>query len=295
MSLALMAVVLLAVCAVMFLARRHPLKALSLGSRRRLAVLGCKRLEVPSPIGPQSVFVGGSGPVIVCLHGAGDQAGTWARVADNLLKGHTLVLPDLAGHGQSAPPKGPITAGDVYLGLEAVLAGQAKSGPVTLVGNSLGAWMAMRHPEWVLRVVAVNGGPLAGPPSTINLLPATRQEARAAMAGLRAPESRAVPDYVLDDMVRQGRKGPLARFAATAASMGDWVLDEAQLSTLRVPVWLLWGAADQLLPLAYAHRMLACLPEARLIPLERCGHVPQQEAPRRFLAALDRALTEPAS
>ena len=273
---------------------RRPLAVLAWTARRALKRCGMRRISVASPAGPQTVFVGGSGPVLVLLHGAGDQAGTWARVAPALVPRFTLVIPDLAGHGSSAPAAGPIEAGAVVAGLEAVLASVTAERPAILVGNSLGAWMAMvlaaRHPGRVERVVAVNGGPLQGGTSTVNLLPRNREEARETLARTRGPGARPIPGPVLDDVVRQAREGPLARFAATAAGMGPWLLDEARLRTLRLPVQLIWGSADQLMPLDYARRMLAALPDAQLITIDRCGHVPQQEAPGRFLAALGQAL-----
>jgi pimeloyl-ACP methyl ester carboxylesterase len=277
---------------------KRPLWVWTAGTRRSLRGSQLKRVIVPSPVGPQTVFVGGAGPLLVLLHGAGDQAGTWAKVAPSLVQRYTLVIPDLAGHGASAPATGPIETAAVFAGLEAVLAREAQGRRMTLVGNSLGAWMAMvlakRHPEWVDRVVAVNGGALKGSGSSVNLLPRNRQEARETMAQLRDPGRAAVPDSVLDDMVRQGRESSLARFASTAASMGDWVLDEAQLRTLQVPVRLIWGTSDRLMPMEYAQRLQNALPDVELITLDRCGHVPQQEAPKRFLEALGRALAEPA-
>lgn len=122
------------------------------------------------------------------------------------------------------------------------------------------------------------------------MLPATREEARETMARLRDASSPAIPDHVLDDLVRRSRNGPFARFVATTPTMGDWALTEAQLETIRVPVRLIWGVSDGLMPLAYAQRMLAALPDAELLALEGCGHVPQQEAPGRFLTALRKAL-----
>jgi pimeloyl-ACP methyl ester carboxylesterase len=232
----------------------------------------------------------------VLLHGTGDQAGTWAKVAPELLKQYSLVIPDLAGHGDSAPAAGPIQTSDVFTGLEAVLASQAQGRPMILVGNSLGAWMAMvlaaRHPDWVDRVVAVNGGPLRGTNPNVRLLPTNRQEARETMAQLRDPASPAIPDKVLDNLVLRAQTGALARFSATWASMGDWILSEDQLRDLKTPVRLTWGVSDGLMPMDYAQRMLAVLPDAQLIPIERCGHVPQQEAPERFRAALQQALEE---
>jgi pimeloyl-ACP methyl ester carboxylesterase len=230
----------------------------------------------------------------VFLHGAGDQAGTWASTAKALISEYTLILPDLAGHGESEPVEGPIEASQIYQALESLLEQEAAGRPVTLIGNSLGAWMAtllaQRHPEWVARVVPVNGGPLLGTSTAVKLLPATREEARQAVVGLRDPSSPTLPDYVLDDIVRRAKISPLARFAATALTMGPWLLTEDQLRGIHVPMRLVWGVADQLMPLDYAQRMIDALPDARLIPVERCGHVPQQEAPDRFLAALRKAL-----
>jgi pimeloyl-ACP methyl ester carboxylesterase len=239
--------------------------------------------------------VGGTGPLLILVHGAGDHAGTWAKVAPVLIRNHTLVIPDLAGHGESAPSAGIIEASAIVAGLEAVLAWHCQGRRATLVGNSLGAWMALvlaqRHPEWVEKAVAVNGGPLPFSGEPVNLLPTTREEARKTMSQLRDPGNPPVPDFVLDDMIRQSRTSALARFSATAATtMGDWLMDEARLATVQVPVDLVWGTADALMPLSYAERMRAVLPGSRLFPVERCGHIPQAEAPGRFLEALGKAL-----
>jgi pimeloyl-ACP methyl ester carboxylesterase len=273
---------------------KRPLRVFAWFARRALLKAGLKKVAVPAPVGPQTVFVGGSGPVLVLLHGVGDNAGTWFHVARSLAASYRLVIPDLAGHGESAPPDGPIPFADLFGGLEAVVEQQAGGGRVTLVGNSLGAWIAMvfaaRHPERVERVVAVNGGPLMGSGGGPSLLPKTREEARDAMARLRDPGSPAIPANVLDDMVRRSPAGPIARFMETAASMPAWLLGEDQLRALAVPVRLVWGVSDQLFPLDYAKRMAAVLPDVELIPVERCGHIPQQEAPERFLSALEKAL-----
>lgn len=276
---------------------KRPLDVWAWGTRQALTSAGLQRQVVQTPAGPQTVFVGGSGPTLLLLHGAGDQAGTWAAVVPALVKQHTLVVPDLAGHGDSAPAAGPIETSAVYGALEVVLAKHSAGRPLTIVGNSLGAWMAMvlaaRHPEQVARVVAVNGGALKHINPEVNLLPRSKEEARKTMARLRDAGSPAIPDNVLDDVVRQAKVGPLARFAATAATMEPWVMTEDQLRGLKVPVRLIWGTSDGLMPMEYAKRLEAALPEARLIPIDRCGHVPQQEAPGRFLAALREALGEP--
>jgi pimeloyl-ACP methyl ester carboxylesterase len=273
---------------------KRPLAVFAWFARRALLKAGLKKVVVPAPAGPQTAFAGGSGPALVLLHGVGDNAGTWFHVAGSLAARYRLVIPDLAGHGESAPPAGPIPFADILGGLEAVVEQEAGGGRVTLVGNSLGAWVAMvfaaRHPERVERVVVVNGGPLLGSGGAANLLPKTREEARDSVARLRDPGSPAIPANVLDDMVRRGPAGPIARFAAAAAGAAPFLMTEDRLREMRIPVRLVWGVSDQLFPLDYARRMQAVLPDVELIPVERCGHIPQQEAPDRFLPALLKAL-----
>lgn len=275
---------------------KRPLTVYAWQTRLALASLGLERRSVASPAGRQCVFVGGSGPPVVLLHGAGDQAGTWSKVAGALLPRHTLIVPDLAGHGRSQPRTGPISAGAVLAGLEAVVEQLRGGQPVTVVGNSLGAWMAMllahRHPDWVATVVAINGGALTGSNQHARVLPRTRAEAREAMAQVRDGASPPVPDFVLDDVIREASRGPLARFAATAAEMGAFTLD-GKLAQLHTPVHLVWGESDRLMPLDYAQRMRAELPQATLVTIPRCGHVPQVECPQQLLAVLAPLLEGP--
>lgn len=274
---------------------KRPLSVLEWSSRRALAQVGLSRSRVAALPGPQVVWRGGRGPTLVLLHGAGDQAGTWAKVAKELIEEYTLVIPDLAGHGGSAPRSGPIETAQVLAGVEAVVAAEASRGAVTLVGNSLGGWMALvlahRHPQWVQRLVVVSGGAIRGQNTQVKVLPTTREEARATVSATRDGGSPAVPDFVLDDIVRQAQHGPLGRFAATAASMEGFLLD-GRLHEISTPVDLLWGESDRLMPLDYARRLQEGLPRARLTTIPRCGHVPQVECPKAFVQALRQVLAE---
>ncbi|MFH1176574.1 MAG: alpha/beta hydrolase [Acidobacteriota bacterium] len=290
---ALLTFLVAAILAVGRLVWKRPLAVYAWSNRLAPSQLGLDKVKVDSPAGTQTAFVGGAGPVLVLLHGAGDQAGTWSKVVAELVKTHRLVIPDLAGHGASAPRRGPIEVAAILAGVEACIEGQAAGGKLTLAGNSLGGWIAMlvahRHPEWVERVVAIDGGAIKGENRQAIVLPRTRVEARAAMGQVRDPGSPRVPDFVLDDVVREASSGALARFAATAGTMESFLLD-GRLGEVKVPVELLWGESDRLVPLDYARRMLAELPAARLTVIPKCGHVPQQECPEKFLAALRGAL-----
>ncbi len=52
------------------------------------------------------------------------------------------------------------------------------------------------------------------------------------------------------------------------------------------PTLVLWGTQDKLGPLKYAHLLQEWIPDARLVPLERAGHMPQVERPEEFVSAI---------
>jgi pimeloyl-ACP methyl ester carboxylesterase len=184
----------------------------------------------------------------------------------------------------------------VLTGVSAVLDREAAHGPVTLVGHSLGAWIAClyaaQNPARVARVILVNGGPLRGDRDDLSLMPANRAEAARLLAEMTDSGSRRIPGFVLDDMIREARRGGIARLAMAAGSMEKHVLD-GRLNSVSVPVDLLWGQSDRVMSMDYARRVAAGLPAARLTAIPRCGHVPQQECASRFLATLRAVLAAP--
>jgi pimeloyl-ACP methyl ester carboxylesterase len=267
------------------------LNLLDLANRGALREAGFEECSVGSTAGNQVFFAAGAGRPLMLLHGAGDHAGTWAKAAGPLLASGAwrIVIPDLAGHGASQPHEGPLEMKTFLEGLGAV-AECALVGPATLVGNSLGAWLAMlwaeHNPARAERIVAVDGGSMTGP-KPVSLSPTSRDKARSLWELLVDAAYWEVPDAILDELIRKGREGALSRI--TPESMGAYLMD-SRLAAFRTPVDLIWGESDGLLPIEYARRFAAALPAARLTTIPRCGHVPQQECPEQFNAVLERVL-----
>jgi pimeloyl-ACP methyl ester carboxylesterase len=272
----------------------RPLAVTAWFRRIALSRAGLQKIRIPTAAGPQTVWHGGSGPFLVLLHGAGDQAGTWNRVAQELKRHFHLVMPDLAGHGESAPPQGVLSIGTLLAALEQVLdAGEWHDATFLLAGNSLGAWMAMlyaqKHPQRVTRVMLIDGGPIKGV-NDIGLMPQNRAEACRAFDAVLDPSSPKPPGFVLDDVVRVSNSGPISRLMAAGVDDMSKYLLEDELASFPLPVDLIWGASDRLVPLDYAKRLQSQLPQCTLTLIERCGHAPQFERPQEFAGALLRIL-----
>jgi pimeloyl-ACP methyl ester carboxylesterase len=292
--LTLVALVLLViVCSAIFFYFR-PLSVLAYMSRRSLSKAGFTEQKVNTAVGPQVSLQNGSGPTLVFLHGAGDHAGTWANTAPQFASHYRVVLLDLPGHRGSAPGDGPLKMRTVIDGSYEVLAKLPP--PIILVGNSLGGWVAMlyaqHHPDRVQRLVLVDGGATRGNRPDLAKVPADREQARKMWEAVVDPGSPSLPNFVLNDVTRSLQHGPMARLMA-AGDMERYLMRESELASFVVPVDLLWGESDQLVNLQYARALESGFPAARLTTLARCGHVPQNECPSAFAAALEKILAQP--
>ena len=276
-------------------------------SRGQLAAAGFVRHEATVGDHLTVWWEKGSGPALVLVHGVADQAGTWFQVAAGLADEHRVLLVDLAGHGESAPAVGPLPMTTVIEGFEAWLAERVAAGgspdeggqmeSPTLVGSSMGAWVAMlaahRRPELVGRVVAMNGGPLRADTGDLDLLPADVEEARRLMAALRDPGSPPTPDVVLADLVRRAETGHVKRMFEAMEDLESYLFDDSRLGGIATPVDILWGESDRFMGREYPERLLAGLPNSRLTWISRCGHLPQAECPTRFVEHLKEVLALP--
>jgi pimeloyl-ACP methyl ester carboxylesterase len=263
----------------------------------------------------------GEGPVLLLIHGMAGTAENWRSVIEPLAMRHTVIAPDFPGHGASAPGGGDYSLGSLAAVLRDLLltVGHERA---TLVGHSLGGGVAMQFsyqfPEMVERLVLVSSGGL-GPDVSPILRAAALPGADLFISATAAAGSRA------GGLLGRGMSAlgvrPTADVAEVArgyASLADADRRKAFLATLRavvgtegqriaaldrlylaegLPVLILWGDRDPIIPVAHAEAAHLALPHSRLEVLDGVGHVPQLEEPGRFIAVLERFLaeTEPAS
>src|SRR5947207_9416755 len=105
----------------------------------------------------------GEGPVVLLIHGIAGSSQQWLDSMTLLAEDHTVVAPDLLGHGRSAKPRGDYSLGAYAAGLRDLLV--ALDCPkATVVGHSLGGGIALQFayqfPERSARLVLVSSGGL---------------------------------------------------------------------------------------------------------------------------------------
>ncbi|WP_201839189.1 alpha/beta fold hydrolase [Microvirga zambiensis] len=138
-----------------------------------LALPAAAQVQFPAAVRTQEITangatihvrVGGTGPAVVLLHGYGETGDMWAPLAEDLVRDHMILVPDLRGLGLSSKPEAGFDkktqAGDVAGVLDALKIDRADL--VTHdIGNMVGYAFAVQHPERVRRFVLIDA-PLPG-------------------------------------------------------------------------------------------------------------------------------------
>ena len=254
----------------------------------------------------------GEGPVLLLVHGITNSSASWRPVMRALAeRGHTVLAPDLPGHGGSERHRGDHSLGAHASILRDLLQVLGLS-RVTVVGHSLGGGVAMvfsyQFPERMERLALVASGGLGREVSPLiraATLPGVEQVIRFATV---PPVLRAV-SAVGAAFGRFGLQpgADLAEMAGGVASLGDGERRAAFVRTARsiasfggqrvsatdrlylanaVPVLLVWGEEDPIIPAAHGRAAHAALSGSRLELFPGAGHFPMLDDPQRFVAVV---------
>ncbi|MDX6697779.1 MAG: hypothetical protein QOE65_1176 [Solirubrobacteraceae bacterium] len=246
--------------------------------------------------------------VLVLIHGITGSSQTWADVMPALAEHYTVVAPDLLGHGRSAKPVGDYSLGAYASGIRDLL-GALGHERATVVGHSLGGGVAMQFayqfPERCERLVLVSSGGL-GRDVHLLLRAATLPGSEFVMPLITAPGVATVGDAIGGLLSRFGlRAGPdLEEMWRGYASLCDVEARAAFIHTLRtvidpsgqrvsaldrlylaaeMPMLILWGERDPIIPAAHGAAAAAEAPGSKLVTFPGVKHFPHRENPGRFL------------
>jgi pimeloyl-ACP methyl ester carboxylesterase len=272
-----------------------------------------------SPIDPARTTVNyaemGEGPPLVLIHGLGGSWPNWLENIPHCARNHRVIALDLPGFGESPMPGWEISI-QSYGALVSAFCRALGIGPVPLVGNSMGGFIAaevaVSQPTSVQKLVLVSAAGVSharmarAPAET-----AGRMARAAAPLALRHRERAFRRPKLRSRMVRQlfFRPGELPReliweivqggmhapglVAAIRGLAGYDILD--RLEDVEIPTLIVWGRNDLIVPVADAVEYARLIPGSRLEIFDRTGHLPMAERPLRFNRLLDRFIAEDGS
>lgn len=272
------------------------------------AGLAVHYLEPRSPADPRASSPDAT--AFLLLHGFTFNAWTWQPVLDTFAARGRAVAYDQLPYGLSAKPMraawdgpNPYSKEAAITQLFAVMDALGLERAV-LVGNSSGGTLALEaalaHPErvsglilvapWVYATRPTLPEWLAGLPQMrrLSLLIARKLGENGALLDLSYADASGITD------ARRAQFGVHTRVAGwdlawgelLALSLSAPVTVSAHLAEVTIPVLLVSGETDRLVPIEDSRRVAEALPDATFAVIEGCGHVPQEECPQAFEAVV---------
>lgn len=236
----------------------------------------------------------GDGEPILFVHGFPLSGALWKPIAGRL-EGWRCVIPDLRGHGRSAPTP-TATVEQFSDDLVALLDTIGERRPVVLCGLSMGGVVAFdffrRHRARLRALVLVDCR------ANADTSEGRQQREELAQAVLR-DGSRVAADSMIDKLLAPQASATLRTewhaimaattpvgVAAAARALAQRPDSTITLGRIDVPTLLIFGQEDRITPPDLARQMFAAIPGARLELIPGAGHLPPVEQPDRFLQAI---------
>ncbi len=260
-----------------------------------------KDIVVTSGANKLSARVAGNGKPLILFHSLLADQSSFDLIAPHLARTHQVFVLRLPGFGDSDFVGSNLdTIADHIAGAIRTL--NLKQRPI-LLGNGYGGFIALltaiRHPGIASRLVLADCGAAFSEPGRAafrGLSAAAKEKGLAAIADV-AMRRLFAPDF-------QQRNPALAedrkkRFLAVDPQVFHGACDalatldlRPHLSKVTVPALILVGEQDEATPPPMSHELCAGLPDAKLVVLQGCAHVPQLQAPDVFMDTIRSFINE---
>jgi 3-oxoadipate enol-lactonase len=244
----------------------------------------------------QSGREAGKAPVIFLFHSLLSDRASFDAVVPKLSQSFRVVVPELPGFGGSQAVRGGLAA--VADRMADAVREAAGNDEAIVLGNGYGGFvalqMAIRHPEIAAKLILADTGAAFSEPGREqfrNMARISGEKGLAAitdvaMRRLFAPEFQAAHPDLMQDRREAFLRTDLDVFRAACDALAALDL-RPDLGGVRVPALVLVGEQDEATPPPMSHELAAGLPDAQLKILPGCAHVPQLQAPKLFLDAIE--------
>lgn len=273
------------------------MRLLALVTHVWLSLLGFRRLR--RQLGEWSLVFyrkGRGGEPWVLLHGLGSNALSWSPVARHLAPGSRVLIPELSRLGGS---RGPRPGLDVVEGAKVVaelLRRELAGEPATVVGLSLGGWMAVRlalaEPALVSRLILIDSGGFREQDwEAIRALVTIRDDAD--VERLYDALFRRVPWIfrLSRTTFRRVFQSPVVTGILADLQESD-LFGPEEIAQLQVPVGVIWAEHDGLFSATVGRQIARAARHGAFYLVPGVGHGLHWEAPRQLVAAMEEAERE---
>jgi 3-oxoadipate enol-lactonase len=246
----------------------------------------------------------GEGRPLLLFHSLLSDRASFDAIVPELSKSFRVIVPELPGFGGSQAVTGGLAA--VADRMAEVVTEAAGGEEAIVLGNGYGGFvalqMAIRHPAIAAKLVLADCGAAfseSGRDAFSNMAAASSAKGLAAitdvaMRRLFAPEFQAEHPDLMGDRRAAFLKTDTDVFRAACAALAELDL-RGELKAVNVPTLVLVGEFDEATPPPMSYELVAGLPQARLLIIPGCAHVPQLQSPKVFLDAIGDFLAAPAA
>ena len=295
----------------------QPIKILAIAGLLLLLAVGCAHVPAPSAglelsLGEAKTFdyhgvkinyyEAGQGSPVILLHGFGASAYSWRFLGPALAADHQVFTLDLKGYGLSDKPEDGKYAISDQADMVAEFIRSRDLHDLTVIGHSMGGGVTLMtyftvtedKPERIKRLVLIDS---AGYPQKMPWFIRFARIPGLNSVGIRllSPRFAAMmvlrkcyynKDKITDEQIDtyayySSLPGAREAVVETAKQIApaDIGAVTAQYKTIKVPVLIVWGADDQVVPVEVGRNFKRDIPGSELVILPKCGHIPPEEEP----------------
>jgi len=223
-------------------------------------------------------FVGGEGTPLLLIHGLGARSEDWAPEMPAYAKhGFRVYAIDLLGCGRTSRPDISYSMTEQAELIEGFLNAMHLQ-QVDIAGWSMGGWVAlkftMEHPERVSRLVLMDSAGLLFEANYGAGLFEPKTPAQLAQLWDRlTPHPKQLPGFVARDVLRRMQHNDWVIHRTVTTMLTGKDLLDGRLGQIHIPVLIVWGAQDTLIPPSSGEQMHQEMPQSVLELYQGCGHI----------------------
>lgn len=246
----------------------------------------------------------GTGPHhILLIHGFAANSYTWRHQVEALAHaGYHVWTLDLLGFGYSDKPTNIPYGVNLFVSQIDEFMKAKSIASADIVGNSMGGGLALvlaiKYPKKVRSLILIDALAFQIKLPFYFAMPKW-------LGSLTKPFfGRTMVEWILKDMMNDPKKMTEEQITAYAlplqmqggkdafintlkhADAFDWKQLSSHYNEINIPILIIWGENDRLMPLSYQQRVFQAFPRAQKIIIPHCGHIPQEECPLQVNQAI---------